>query len=67
MNIDEYLEFLADPSSSKVFFMQSVKQIPAYQCWGHLLTTCNTAPPAKSKMAAKGPKMADRVLIGVYP
>ena len=30
-------------------------------------TTCNAAPPAKSKMAARGPKMADGVWEGVYP
>ena len=28
---------------------------------GHSLTTCNTAPPAKSQMATRGFKMADRV------
>ena len=28
---------------------------------GHWLTACNATLPAKSKMAARGPKLADRV------
>ena len=31
---------------------------------GRSLTACNAAPPAKSKMAARGPKMAEGVLKG---
>ena len=27
----------------------------------------NTAPPAKSKMAARGPQMGDEVWKGIYP
>ena len=30
-------------------------------------TACNTAPPAKSKMAARGPKMVNGVWKSVYP
>ena len=34
---------------------------------GHSLTACKAAPPEKSKVAVKGPKMADGVWKGVYP
>ena len=34
---------------------------------GHSLTACNAAPPAKPKMATRGPKMADGVWKGVLP
>ena len=30
-------------------------------------TACKALPPAKSKMAARGPKMADRVWKSVFP
>ena len=32
---------------------------PGLRLRGHLLTACNVAPTAKSKMAARGPKLAD--------
>ena len=43
-----------------------VWRIPAEQRQRHSLTACNHAQPAKSKMAARGPKMADVVYKGVY-
>ena len=33
---------------------------------GHSLTACYAAPPSKSKMAARGQKMANGVWKGVY-
>ena len=33
---------------------------------GHSLTTCNAAPPVKSKMAGRGPKIAGGIWKGVY-
>ena len=33
---------------------------------GNSLTACNAAPPAKSRMAARGPKMAEGAWKGVY-
>ena len=38
-------------------------EIPAKQCRGYSLTACKAAPPEKSKITARDPKMAD----GVYP
>ena len=57
----------------KIFFEKSMSrklknhEIPAYGRRGHSLTACNAAQPAKSKMAAMGPKMANGVWKGAYP
>ena len=57
------------PTSPNPSFGSSRKktyEIPAWRRRGHSLTACNAAPPAKSNMAARGPKMADGVWKGVY-
>ena len=41
-----------------------IKIIPAYRRQGHSPTVCNAAPPAKSKIAAGGPKIANGVWKG---
>ena len=41
--------------------------IPAYWRRGHALTACNAAPPAKSKMAARGPENGRRGLEKCLP
>ena len=42
-------------------------KIPALQCRGHSLTARKAAPPSYSKMATRGPKIANRVWKSFYP
>ena len=45
--------------------MKTNKLIPAQRHWGHSLTACNAVAPAKSKIATRGPKLAEGVWKGV--
>ena len=47
--------------------LAKINSIPAQRRRGHLLTACNATPPAKSKMAARGPQNGRRGLQRCLP